>query len=330
MKKILSMALAACLVLTVPVLADGRGVPGAELTEGSRFYSASSGYVYGTWTYTTAAGLRNFQKVREYAPGTYQDVPAGAWYEEGVKTLWERGLTAEDTRFSPGSGLTLGEVVSLAVRVHSTYFGWSVPEGMSDLQYALNTGIVTAGQYDNYSDPASRRSFAFIMAKALPPEALRGINAIMDGAIPDVPSSDPGAWGVYTLYRAGVLVGSDARGTFCPNDKITRASAAVITARMLDPDQRRISGLLAGESCQVTLSRDSLFLTPGSTAALTASVFPANAVDASLTWTSSEPRTAAVDQFGNVTAVRSGTAIITAATGSGVTASCVVRVISSF
>lgn len=78
-----------------------------------------------------------------------------------------------------------------------------MPEGMSRLQYTLNTGIVTEDQYDDYTAPATRRSFAAIMAKALPSEALRGMNIVMDGAIPDVPMTDSGTQGIYRLYRAG-------------------------------------------------------------------------------------------------------------------------------
>ena len=132
-------------------------------------------------------------------------MPSGAWYEEGVRTLYERGLLADTTNFRPRNGMTLAEVVSLAVHIHSIYNNWSIPSGMSELQYALNVGIVTHGQYDNYNDPATRRSFAAILSKALPASAMRGINSVLDGAIPDVPMSDPGAWGIYTLYRAGIL-----------------------------------------------------------------------------------------------------------------------------
>lgn len=315
------LGLALCLSLSTPAvramgLWDGHASP--MLGPGGTYLSIS-------WS-TVNRAFNNFHKTREYAAGTFSDVPAGAWYEEGVRTLYELGLTEEGGRFFPQRGLTLGEVVSQAVLLHRTYNGWSMPEGMSGLQYALNTGIVTAGQYDDYTAPATRRSFAAIMANALPQEALEGVNIIMDGAIPDVPMSDPGAQGVYRLYRAGVLVGGDARGTFRPDAPITRAAAAVIAARMVSPALRQGVTLMKDESHSVSLSRASLSLSPGESVRLTADVFPVNAGDRSVTWTSSEPRTAAVDQDGLVTAVQPGSAYIIAATPAGASATCSVRV----
>jgi hypothetical protein len=286
-----------------------------------------SNYVYDTiWT-NRAQGLANFQLVKAYSSGTFKDVPAGAWYEQGLKTLYERGLIGESKNFRPRSGMTLGEVVSLAVRMHSIYNNWSIPAGMSDLQYALNVGIVSADQYDNYNDPATRRSFAAIMAKALPSSALRGINAVMDGAIPDVPSSDPGAWAIYTLYRAGVLAGTNAWGTFAPNERITRDSAAVIAARILDPSQRQSNNLTVVQPASVSLSQSSLSLYPGESRTLAAYVYPAGTVSRNVYWTSSDYTVATVNANGTVTSLRPGTAIITAATSAGTVSACTVRVL---
>ena len=51
-----------------------------------------SNYVYDTIRTNRAQGLANFQLVKAYSSGTFKDVPAGAWYEQGLKTLYERGL----------------------------------------------------------------------------------------------------------------------------------------------------------------------------------------------------------------------------------------------
>lgn len=317
MKKIISSFLAAllCLSLAAPAAMaygpwDGRTAVSSNL-----------------WT-GMALGLNNFRRTRDYYAGVFSDVPAGAWYESGVRTLYERGLAEGGGKFAPQGRVTLGEAVSMAVLLHRTYNGWSMPEGMSGLQYALNTGIVTADQYDDYTAPATRRSFAAIMAKALPSEALRGINIVMDGAIPDVPMSDPGAQGIYRLYRAGVLVGGDDWGTFRPNSLITRDTAAVIVSRMVDPTLRRGTALMNDESFRVYLDRNTMLLSPGQSDRITAVVYPVNNVNAqSVTWTSSETRTAVVDQYGVVTAIHPGTAVIIASTPSGTMATCSVRVV---
>jgi len=269
------------------------------------------------------SAFNNFKKVREYTPGVFSGVPAGAWYEESLRSLYELGLI-DGGAFTPNGRLTLAEVLSLAVRIHRTYNGWSV--AMSDLQYALNTGIVENGQYDDYSAPATRRSFAAILAKALPPEGLRGMNVVMDGAIPDVPMTDPGSSGIYTLYRAGVLLGGDVRGTFSPDSMITRAAAAVAAARIVDPSLRQGISLLTADSFGVTLSRTSMTMVPGDVKTLTATVFPVNSTERGVDWASSEPRTAVVDQNGTVTALRPGNVLIIATSAAGATATCAIRV----
>jgi uncharacterized protein YjdB len=63
----------------------------------------------------------------------------------------------------------------------------------------------------------------------------------------------------------------------------------------------------------------------GSTRQLQAFIFPDNASDKVLTWSSSDEATASVDVFGDVTAISGGTATITATAG-GKTAACLVTV----
>ena len=74
----------------------------------------------------------------------------------------------------------------------------------------------------------------------------------------------------------------------------------------------------------VTLSPATLFLRPEDAAALTATVTPNDTTD-SLTWTSSDPTVATVDQNGVVTAVAPGQATITAQAGTA-SATCTVTV----
>lgn len=78
----------------------------------------------------------------------------------------------------------------------------------------------------------------------------------------------------------------------------------------------------------INLNRYSLQLEGAETYQLTATASPSNAYNQEVTWSSSDPATASVDETGLVTAHRKGTAIITAAAadGSGVSRSCTVTV----
>ena len=104
-------------------------------------------------------------------------------------------------------------------------------------------------------------------------------------------------------------------------------SAAYINPNPVMPkawyEAKKIAALVAG----VSLSPENLSLQPGETAALTATVLPNTAVNRNVSWSSSDSSVASVDQSGNVTALRSGTAVITVTTEeSGFTASATVTV----
>ena len=79
----------------------------------------------------------------------------------------------------------------------------------------------------------------------------------------------------------------------------------------------------------ITLNQSTATLTEGEEMTLTATVEPDDAADTSVTWSSSNPSVATVDNTGKVTAIAPGTATITATAndGSGVSVSCEVIVI---
>ena len=76
----------------------------------------------------------------------------------------------------------------------------------------------------------------------------------------------------------------------------------------------------------VTLDKNTLTLEIGGTATLTATVAPENATDKTVTWESDKTNIATVDNNGKVTAIKDGTAIITAKTANNKTATCTVTV----
>ena len=77
----------------------------------------------------------------------------------------------------------------------------------------------------------------------------------------------------------------------------------------------------------VSLDKTALTMKVGEEKALTATVLPENAEDKSVSWSSSAPDVASVDQNGKVTAIKPGTANITVKTADGgKTAVCAVTV----
>lgn len=81
-------------------------------------------------------------------------------------------------------------------------------------------------------------------------------------------------------------------------------------------------------SASITLNKTSSILGVGKTDKLIPSIHPSNSTD-SITWSSSTPGVASVDNNGNVTGISEGTTTITAATESGLSASCTYRVVTN-
>ncbi len=189
--------------------------------------------------------LANFSAVQSYG-GAFADVPEGAWYATDVARAYELGLVKgrTATSFAPKGEITISEALALACRLHSIYytgtaeFVQGTPWYRVYVDYAVANSILATGQYD-YTAKATRAQFAQIFANVLPDAAMPYINDIADDYIPDVTADMASYDAVYKLYRAGILQGNDAIGTFQPNAYITRAEVATIVTRMALEEQRK-------------------------------------------------------------------------------------------
>jgi S1-C subfamily serine protease len=197
-------------------------------------------------------GMSLFSPVRSFGDGVFSDVGGGVWYERHVKTAYELGLLdgKGGGKFDPDGKLTIAEAVKLAVNVHRIYGANAKPiAGGSPwyapyMEYARANGIAGA-EFPNPGARASRSDFAVILASALPEEALTPINRVDDGAIPDVAAGYSYGAAVYALYRAGVLTGAEADGSFRPGYGVSRAEAAAAVSRMALPEARVRLSLLS-------------------------------------------------------------------------------------
>lgn len=196
---------------------------------------------------TSTGSSSNFHSVNTYYSGTFYDVASSDWFDENVKRAYELGLMKgmSDTSFGPYSNVTVAQAVTLAARLHSIYYTGSenfVQSGNNwydvYVTYARNNGILQNSY--NYNNPISRGDFAYILAKALPAEALPAIDS--DIYFDDVKSTTPYQSYIYLLAQAGIIRGvPNIFGTldFQPNDSITRAQVAAIVTRMADPSLRQ-------------------------------------------------------------------------------------------
>ena len=179
----------------------------------------------------------------------FADVPSDSWYYSSVKAAWENnlidGVTANE--FKPNATLTVAQTIKLAAALHQLDRTGEVSLKNSGanwydsyVNYAVVNGIIEK-DYANYTKaqmnaPVTRGEFVHIFHGA--EEAYKAINTVADNAIPDVKTTDKFAAEIYELYRAGILTGSDAKGTFHSASTIKRSEAAAILLRMFEAAAR--------------------------------------------------------------------------------------------
>ena len=192
------------------------------------------------------AGSSNFTKRYEYGDEVFTDVQSKDWFYENVGSVYEYGLMngKGQNRFDPQGNVTIAETLTIAARLNSIYktgddtFEKSNPWYQVYADYCKTNGIVSELPAE-INVAATRGQFASILASALPDSELPQKNNVLDDTIPDVSSDSEFADAVYKLYRAGITVGSDSKGTFNPQNNIKRSEVAAIVTRMIDPSLRQ-------------------------------------------------------------------------------------------
>lgn len=206
------------------------------------------------------------------------DTPKDVWFFEDVKKAVENGLIngVSETFFAPYDNITIAATIKLAACLHELENTGKVTltNGTANwydtyVEYAENNGIILRDEWDGaYNKTATRAEFVWIMYKALPSYSYTDPNPVADNAIPDV-SLDIGYSGpIYVFYRAGILTGSDAKGTFYPDNPIQRCEVAAVLTRMTDKTARKFIalpvpdlGLMNGSMCWITGGNRFVFFT---------------------------------------------------------------------
>ena len=191
-------------------------------------------------------GLQNFSTNTISSP-TFSDVSASDWFHPYVQSVASYGLMIGDNNaaFNPFAQITIAEAITIAARLHSIYHTGEEAFRQGEIwyktywEYAKNAEITNL-DISVCEQQATRAEFAQIISRAFPPNALPAINTLSDSAIPDVSLTSPFGEAVYFLYRAGILVGSDTKGTFNPDSNISRSEVATIISRMVVPEERML------------------------------------------------------------------------------------------
>lgn len=276
-------------------------------------------------------------------PSAMTDI-SGHWAEENIGWVMENDLFngVSETEFSPDGSMTRGMFVTVLGR----YAGISPDEYAEEnaqelykdvspnryyapyINWATQLGIANGTAAETFSpdEPVTREQmatlilrFASIFGFEIIPTTENVAEAFTDFDTVGNYARDA----VETMRQTGLLNGMrqpDGTYIFSPKTNATRAQCATIF--------RRISNALIPGDTQaippesISLDQSCLTLKLGETAILTLTVSPENASLPSLTWSSSDPGIATVDNSGKVTAVSSGEAEIRISTPEGLSASC--------
>jgi len=202
-----------------------------------------------------SAGMDNFVKVNTYVRGFFTDVNEGAWYgfdrQKSVASAYEYGLMRGTgaTTFGPEESYTVAQAITVAARIHSIYmtgsgnFTEGEPWFKVYVDYAIANGIIMANDFANVDRPATRAEMAYILSRSLPADEFAEQNTV--NSLPDVSNATPYYSSIMTLYKAGIVEGSDAAATYHPGSNITRAESSAIISRIILPGTR-ISGKTYG------------------------------------------------------------------------------------
>ena len=208
--------------------------------------SSKAGSLGITLTARWAGSGVGFRKKAAYN-NNFKDISKSFWYYDSVTSVYEYGLMNGTTAstFSPDQQVTSAQAIAMSARMRKLYitgtetFAATDPWFNSYVDYAMTQKLITTVPAD-MDKPLTRLEFAEFLSSALPSDALPAVNEVPNNAIPDV---DRSFTSVYKLYRAGILSGSNSRGSFRPYDPITRAEAAAILVRMADPNSRLLFSL---------------------------------------------------------------------------------------
>ena len=205
------------------------------------------------------------EQVKTY-DGRFED--DNAWCADAMQTVYEAGLMEGKTatRFDISSPLTNAQITVVTARLHHLLNGGDgvlppVEAGQAWYQSAVDylkdvsedetllyllKRLETDAERSN--SPCIRRDFVWMLSAVLPEDSLSPINEI--NVIPDVGSNEAE---LLPFYRAGILNGSDAYGTFGEETFLTRGAAAAIMARLVDPAQRLTFTLQSFDLCRDVL-----------------------------------------------------------------------------
>ena len=176
---------------------------------------------------------------KKYVGALFRDVPdESEWFDivldMSKNELWKDIITS--FRFDPPENNGIYEIdhIVLSKNQENKTIKWYDKY----LDYAIKNSIMDDSQYfeEDYNKNITRAQLCEMIARAIPEEHFNAINDVK--GIPDVLRDSRNSDVYLMLYKAGILLGSDDKGSFKPDSDIKRSEVAAIINRVALPENR--------------------------------------------------------------------------------------------
>lgn len=190
--------------------------------------------------------LKNFKVINKLETKTFSDVLKDSWYFPGVVISYENGIMkgVGAGKFNPNDQVTLAQAITIASRVHATYYSNIISNQKSDLWYE---SFYNYAKDNNFLPPsvdsinnldeimATRADIAYLFNNVISESDMPKIN---NSVIPDKDSVPPEyKASVSAMYSSGIITGKNG-GIFDPSGLATRSEIATIIMRLIDKIDR--------------------------------------------------------------------------------------------
>lgn len=233
-------------------ITEGIAAGSGTVKLGNRYFAAEDTSATMTFTAESSVLLDGDATIvsGERLNNVFTDIFPKDWFYADVMSAVDMGLIngMTETTFVPNGNITKAQVIKLAACTYQKYHDGKVtlangsPWYQPYSDYARENGIISA-EPEDYNSAASRSYYIAVMYRAMPEQEYDEINTVSDDAVPDVKQGDAYYDEIYTFYRAGIVTGSDEKGTFNPASAVRRSEVATLVARMFDPDVRKTVNL---------------------------------------------------------------------------------------
>jgi hypothetical protein len=187
---------------------------------------------------------------------SFKDVPSSHWAYKPIMNMVNKGIIAGTTTpvngvgtFSPDTPMTRAQFITVVTRylysdeISKQNTRQGDPWYQANYNVAINEGLIKKAEFANkpeiMNQAMTRQEMAMVLVRAMGELGEDTTDKIASSRIPDfnkvgAPFKDY----VRVAYKEGLIAGTDKAGTFNPGGTLTRAQAATVLNRLIDPSSR--------------------------------------------------------------------------------------------